>query len=294
MRCGVRATSDTAHLDGLPVERVRLDLRDRADATQALKNVDVVVHAAGITRARSEDEYRAVNAEGTRTVAAAAAEAGVGRFVFVSSLAARGPDPPNAADGVDRPSSAYGRSKLEAEILLRAFGDRMETVALRPAAVYGPRDGDLLPLFKLAARTGWLVIPGGRRGLQPVYAEDAARAALAAATRPVGFGPFPVAEVTRYSWEDVAAALGSALGRRLRAVRLPTAAFLLAGQVGEKAAKLRGAVPFFDARRARDLAVHAWTCDVSGTEKALDWRAEVPLPEGLKRTVGWYRRAGWI
>ena len=253
-----------------------------------------MIHAAGITRARSEDEYRTVNAEGTRTVAAAAADAGVGRFVLVSSLAARGPDAPDVAEGVDRPSSAYGRSKLEAETLLRGFGGRMETVALRPAAVYGPRDRDLLPLFKLAARTGWLVIPDGRSGLQPVYAEDAARAALAAAVRPVGFGPFPVAEAVRYSWNDVAAALGSALGRPLRAIRLPAAAFLLAGEAGEKAANLRGAVPFFDARRARDLAVHAWTCDVSGTEKALDWRAKVSLPEGLQRAVGWYRRAGWI
>jgi len=53
-------------------------------------------------------------------------------------------------------------------------------------------------------------------------------------------------------------------------------------------------VPIFDERRARDLALNAWTCDVSGTEKALRWRAEVPLFEGLGRTARWYRRAGWL
>ncbi len=291
--CGVRASSDLRWLSGLPVERVPLDLKGGAqDLSRTVRNADLVVHAAGITRARRAKDYHSVNAGGTRRLADAALGAGVRRFVLISSLAARGPDD-LTKDGRDHPGSAYGRSKLEGEARLRSLGGQMETVALRPAAVYGPRDTDLLPLFKLA-RAGWLPIPSGPNLLQPVYATDVAGAALAAAREPVGFGPFPVAEKGRYTWKDVVAGLEKALGRRVRAVRLPATAFMLAGRAAELAARPFSALPVFDERRGRDLAVNTWTCDTSPTEKALGWQAEVPLFEGLERTARWYEQAGWL
>ena len=293
VRCGVRATSDAGTLDGLGVERVALDLRRPGDyLTEAVRDVEFVVHAAGITRARREGDYRVINAEGTRRLAAAAADAGVRRFVLISSLAARGPDA-SARDGRDHPTSAYGRSKLSAEEYLRGFGDRMEVVALRPAAVYGPRDRDFLPLIKLA-RTGWLVAPTNPLRLQPAYAGDVARAAVAAARSPLDFGPFPVAEPGRYGWPEVAEGLGRTLGRRVRLLRVPGAVLVAGGVLAERAAGLWGMDPPLDERRARDLAANSWTCDVAGTEEALAWRAEVSLYDGLERAVRWYRRAGWL
>ncbi len=293
LRCSARATSDTRTLDGLPVELVRLDLGHAAERLdEAVEGAEIVVHAAGITRARRESDYHAVNAEAAWRLAAAAAAAGVRRFVFISSLAARGPDA-YSREGLDHPASAYGRSKAAAEDYLRRFDDGMEVVALRPAGVYGPRDTDFLPLIKLAS-AGWLLIPDASLLLQPAYAEDVARAVLAAARSSAGFGPYPVAEPARYAWQDVAEGLGLALGRPVRTLRLPAAVLLLAGRVAQQAGRLPGVVPVLDERRARDLAVNAWSCDVSGTEEALGWRAEVPLLEGLERTVRWYRRAGWL
>ncbi len=291
VRCGVRASSSARWIPDF--ERVPLDMTGRAeDFSRAVKDADLVVHAAGITRARRAEDYHAVNAAGTGKLAAAALEAGVRRFVLISSLAARGPDNLTKG-GRDHPESAYGRSKLEAEAYLRGFDEPMEAVALRPAGVYGPRDTDLLPLFKMAG-AGWLLLPSGTNLLQPVYAEDVARAALAAARRAPGFGPFPVAEATRYTWGDVVAGLERALGRPVRAVRVPAAAFALAGRAAEWAARPLSAVPVFDERRGRDLALRTWTCDTSATERALGWRAEVPLFEGLERTARWYRQAGWL
>jgi nucleoside-diphosphate-sugar epimerase len=288
VRIAARAASDLRWISTLDAERVPLDVRGRPeDISRAVQNVDVIVHAAGITRARRAGDYYAVNADGTRRLAAAALRAGARRFVLIGSLAARGPD------GRGHPASDYGWSKLEAERCLRSLNGRMEAVVLRPAAVYGPRDTDLLPLFGMA-RHGWLPIPSPAAPLQPVYAEDVARAALAAAREPAGFGPFPVAENGRYAWSDVIAGLEKVFGRPVRAVCLPAAAFVLAGRVAERAARPFSAVPLFDERRARDLAINAWTCDVSGTEKTLGWRAEVPLFEGLERAAQWYGRAGWL
>jgi nucleoside-diphosphate-sugar epimerase len=292
VRCGLRASSDPRWISDIAVELVPLDLARPKDLHQAVEDIDVIVHTAGVTKARRTSDYHQVNVEGTRRIAAAAAGAGVRRFVLISSLAARGPDT-LAKDGRDRPASAYGRSKLEAEEDLRVFGKQMEIVVLRPAAVYGPRDTDLLPLFKMA-RSGWLFVPSGPNFLQPVYATDVAQAALAATRQPAGFGPFPVAEASRYTWQNVADRLEQALGRSVCVIRLPAAAFRLAGRAAEWMAKLRRTVPIFDERRALDLAVHTWTCDPSNAERTLGWRAEVQLSEGLDRTARWYRRAGWI
>ncbi|HEU4494531.1 MAG TPA: NAD-dependent epimerase/dehydratase family protein [Rubrobacteraceae bacterium] len=289
VRIGARASSDQRWISDLYAERVLLDVSgDPEDTSRAVRNVDTVVHAAGITRAKRARDYYAVNAGGARRLAVAAFRAGVRRFVLVSSLAARGPD------GRGHPASDYGWSKLEAERHLRALDGGMETVVLRPAAVYGPRDTDLLPLFRLA-RAGWLPVPSGAAPLQPVYAEDAARAVvLAASCEPASFGPFPVAENSRYGWPDVVAGLWKVFSRPVRAVRLPAAAFVLAGRAVEWSARPFSAVPLFDERRARDLALNAWTCDVSETEKALGWRARIPLVEGLERTATWYGQAGWL
>jgi nucleoside-diphosphate-sugar epimerase len=139
LRCGLRASSDPRWIYDLPVERVPLDLTQPEGPSQAVKNVDVVVHAAGLVKARRMSDYHLVNTEGTRKLAAAAQEAGVRRFVLISSLAARGPDNTPTRDGHDRPASAYGRSKLEAEEVLQHFGEQMEVITLRPAGVYGPR-----------------------------------------------------------------------------------------------------------------------------------------------------------
>ena len=288
VRIGARASSDPRWISDLHAERVPLDVSgDPENISRAVRNVDTVAHAAGITRAKRAGEYYAVNAGGARRLAVAAFRAGVRRFVLVSSLAARGPD------GRGHPASDYGWSKLEAERHLRSLDDRMETVVLRPAAVYGPRDTDLLPLFRLA-HAGWLPVPSGAASLQPVYAEDVARAVLAAAREPAGFGPFPVAENRRYGWPDVVAGLRKVFRRPVRAVRLPAAAFVLAGRAAERSARPFSAVPLFDERRARDLALNAWTCDVSGSEKALGWGARVPLVEGLERTATWYGQAEWL
>lgn len=287
IRCTVRATSDTRWIDPLGPELLRLDLGAEGDAAaQAVDGVSAVVHVAGITRAAREEDFHRVNMEGTHRLAEAAASAGVPRFVFVSSLAARGPD------GADGPTSPYGRSKREAEEALAGLGGSMQVVVLRPAGVYGPRDADMVPLFRAAAR-GWLPAPAGGGALQPVYAGDVAGATLRA-LEAGDFGPHPVAERGRYRWRDVAAHLGAALDRRVRTVPLPPLVYELAGRTGEAVAALRGRSPELDLRRARDLARHAWTCDPGPTEEALGWVPRIPLPEGLRLTARWYREAGWL
>ena len=286
----VRRTSDTRHLDRLELKKVELDLgvEDRPEAAAALADRAAVVHCGALTRARNESEFMAVNAVGTRRLAEAAADAGVRRFVFISSLAARGPD------GADGPVSAYGRSKAEAEAALASIRGPMEVAVLRPGGVYGPRDLDLLPLFRLAAR-GWTAIPRSRAPLQPVYVADVVSAVLAALEAEPAPVPLPIAAAERHSWRALARALMAAVDHPGRVLRVPSALFLTAGALSELAGRLAGKAPAFDRRRARDLSAYAWTCDIEASRRFLDpWRPRVGIDEGLARTAEWYRREGWL
>lgn len=296
LRCTVRESSDTRWVEDTRADLVQADVTNPEALAPALEGVDLVVHGAGVTAAPSEDVFYEVNTEGTLNLAKASAEAGVERFVFISSLAARGPDREGAEPGAgppDAPESVYGMSKLAAEERLRGFTDELDVTVLRPGGVYGPRDVDLLPLFQMAER-GFLLLPASEGLLQPVYVGDVARVTVLAGERGGGFGPFPVVEEDRYDWDGVAGALEEAAGKSLRVLRLSPRVYTAAASVAEWSARLLDRAPAFDRRRARDLAYHRWTADPGPAEDALGWTPRVTLPEGAARTMRWYREHGWL
>lgn len=296
VRATVRASSDLKWLEGLDVETVEADLATPADLSHAVSDVQVVVHSAGLTGAKRPEELQWVNVEATSRLAQASAAAGVRRFVFLSSLAARGPDPVSTPKGFrpgPSPASDYGRSKRAGEEALEPFSDAMSVVVLRLAGVYGPRDSDLLPMFRMADR-GWLAIPAGDMRVQPVHVSDVARAAMKAVEADAVAAPLPLAEERSYSWPEVAEALGGAVGRRLRVMRAPAGLYTAAGALSEGVARLADRRPALDRRKARDLAVHSYTCDIEPTVRALGWKPEIEMPEGLSQTAIWYREAGWL
>lgn len=292
VRATVRVTSDTGWLDPLPLETVIADLEDPASLGAALEDIDVVAHVGGVTIASDRQTYDRVNALGTASLAAAAGAVGVERFVYTSSLAARGPDD---ADG---PVSPYGRSKRGGEErlaeLIAAGQAPKDVVVLRPGGIYGPRDPDMLALFKMAAR-GLLVLPAVEGRLQPVHVEDVARAVvLAIECESTGSDPLPVASAGVHSWSDVGEALEAAVGRSIRTLRVPPGMFLAAGAAGELAGRLLRKAPSFDRRRARDLTQRSFTTEIDTTRRALGWTPKLDLEEGMADTVAWYRDQGWI
>jgi len=294
VRCAIRTTSDIRWLRGLPAETVEtttIDLASPAAVEESLYGVTHIVHAAGITKALRDSEYLSVNADVTHILAEAAVRASVDRFVLISSLAARGPD------GSRGPASAYGASKLESEKRLKAVvesGGSLEPRVLRPGGVYGPRDRELLPLFQVA-RSGFVPVPMGVGRLQPVYASDVATAVLQALdVEWSADGPFHLGGPEVHTWEEIADALGAAIDRQVRPVRVPAALFLAAGSLSELAAFIRRRAPDLDRRRARDLTRLDWTCELGPVKQELGWRPEVSLRRGLAEAADWYREAGWL
>jgi nucleoside-diphosphate-sugar epimerase len=187
--CLVRSPAKAAALEARGCRLVPGDLGDPSGLERLVAGAEVVYHVAGRIAARNEAELTAANRDGAGRMARAARTAGVGRFVLVSSLAVTGPTTPGRPldeSGPPRPVTPYGRSKLAGEEVVKAGGVAFTIV--RPPAVYGPGDRELLRVFKLA-RTGFAPLLGdGRQELSLVHARDLAHALIAAALSPAAAG----------------------------------------------------------------------------------------------------------
>jgi nucleoside-diphosphate-sugar epimerase len=171
-------------------DSVLADVRDLDAVRAATDSVDVVLHnVAQVPLARDRHLFWSVNVTGTANVLLAARDAGVSKVVHTSTSAIYGIPEHNPVDETTppRPLEAYGRAKLEAELLCeQASADGLDVSIVRPRTILGHgRLGLMAILFELvAAGAPVFVFDGGDNRYQLVHADDLADACLRAAARP--------------------------------------------------------------------------------------------------------------
>ena len=273
-------------------------LEDDAALAAAVAGVDVVYHLAGLTAAVSEAAYLQVNEHGTRRLAQAVRAASPApRFVYVSTQAVLGPSAPGQAldeDAPCRPLTAYGRSKLAGEAVVRATEGLAWTI-VRPPAVYGPRDREFLKLFQLV-RTGLAPVFGwGLQQLSLVYAPDLADAIVRAGTTPAAVRQtYHAAHPEVVTTRELAMAVGRAVGRTPLIIPVPGAVATPLVSVIGRIAAARGRLSTLNADKMAEFLAPAWVVSSAKAERELGWRAGHGLAEGLRLTAAWYREAGWL
>ncbi len=291
-----RSPAKAAALAPLGIRVVAGDLHDRAALRQAVEGQDVVYHVAGAIAARSEADFLVANRDGTRNVLEAAERADAPRLVFVSSMAAAGPTirgRPLRGDELPRPVTAYGRSKLAAEQVVTASPVAWSIV--RPPMVYGPRDLEVLKVFRLARFGIAPVLGDGTQELSAVHGADLADALIAvgtsaAAVRRTYYACHP--EV--FTGAELARAIGQAMGRSPAVLRVPATIGRGVLMLTEAAARLAGQTTILTADKANEFFQPAWTGDPAPLTRDTGWRAARDLRTGLRETYQWYRTAGWL
>ncbi len=292
----VRSPAKGAELARLDVRQAAGDVLNPAALDRAVSGHTVVFHVAGLVAAHSEAEFFEVNRDGTANVVAAAARARVERLVLVSSLAAGGPSVPGRPlTGTEptRPVTAYGRSKLAGEEIART--STLRWTILRPPMIYGPRDREILKVFR-AARLGIAPVFGdGTQELSAIHAADLADCMVtcAATERAVGKIYCPCHPQT-FTSAGFVRAVGAALEREVRVLPLPRWTARLALTLTGAAAHLTGRATILTRDKANEFFQPAWTGDPTPCMRDTGWTAEIDLKRGLAETCGWYRSAGWI
>ncbi len=300
VRCLVRDPSRLRWIKGQEVQLITGDCTIPETLSSAVKDVSLVFHVAGLTRARQVREYYEVNHLGTKNLLEACARhnPGISKFILVSSLAAAGPSqdgtPVRDSDS-PRPVSDYGKSKLNAEYATSQFKDTFPVVILRPSAVYGPRDTDIYEFFRWAAKGLTIEIGGGDRFIEPCYVEDLATALLLAAEKRQRSGSvYFVAENRTYSWSAFVRALLSTGRVKARTITVPYAVAYLLGIVSELGSMVTGKPALTNRQKVREAIQKYWIADMSKIEKEIGFVAAYPLDQGLSLTWKWYREQGWV
>jgi len=298
--CLVRPTSNLRWIEGLPVQRVSGGLEDTESLQSAVEGVHVVIHAAGVTKAISPLSYDRFNHQGTRNLLSACAQnrSRLKRFVYVSSLAAAGPSPspiPRKESDPPAPVSLYGLSKLRGEEAALSFGSLFPVTVVRPPALYGPRDSDLLQFMKMIQRGIFATFGKGERLIDLCYVRDAVRGILLAAEQPQAAGQvFFIGSGQTYSWEKVAHFVADRLGTDLKMVSLPAAAATFYALACDVRSLLTGRPYIISRHKLPELREPYWVCDIGKAQEVLNYRPDFSLEQGLDITLRWYREQGWI
>ena len=280
--------------------QVRAAVRDRATIEGAqtvlgsleqgwpVDGVDVVVHLAGIAHQlhgkAAESTYRALNCESTERLASAAIQAGVRRFVFMSSIKVNGErtpiDRPFHASDTPQPEDRYARSKRDAERTLAGLDGKMQIAVVRPPLVYGPGvRANFLRLVRLVDRGLPLPLGAIRNRRSLIYVGNLADLIVAAASAPAAAGrPLLAADGEELSTPQLVSEIARALGTPARLIGVPVGLLRLGGALTGKRAEI--------GRLVDSLVV-----DASETRERLSWRPPFSVREGIADTVRWYRTA---
>jgi nucleoside-diphosphate-sugar epimerase len=276
----VRPTSNRNRLAGSGVQWIEGTLGDLDSLRCLVHNTDTVVHCAGAVRGNSETQFNQINVKGVADLVHAAVEQHpLPRFLLISSLAARQPH-----------LSHHAASKRQGEKTLAAEAGDMFWTALRPSAVYGPGDRELLPLFR------WI-----GRGIAPILGSKDARFSLLHVDDLVeavrlwlehGCPNKSVFEIhdgqpRGYSSDDVIAIIAQLKARRVMRLNIPQSLLRSLARLNLAVAKATGYKAMLTPGKARELLHPNWICDNAALSQEIGWKPRVGLEEGLRRTLKW-------
>ncbi|TWJ26358.1 nucleoside-diphosphate-sugar epimerase [Geobacter argillaceus] len=285
----VLAGEEAGHLPEVVEQATVEPLSESSDYTAALQSIDTVIHLAARVHVMQEaatdplQEFRKVNLHGTERLARQAAQAGVSRFVFMSTIGVNGDnssDKPYTEGDVVHPHNAYSVSKYEAELVLTEISKQtgMEVVIIRAPLVYGPGNpGNFLSLLRIVSKGFPLPLASITNKRSLIYVGNLVDALATCAIHPSAAGKtYLISDGEDISTPDLIRRTASALGVPARLIPFPVSLMLLAGKLTDKS----GAV---------NRLTGSLTVDSSKIRRELGWMPPFTMEEGLVETAAWFR-----
>lgn len=299
----VRKTTDTSVLQEMNVNIIEIDFHESSDIfdkINSLPPLDYIIHNAGIIRAARKEEFHEVNYGNTKRLLEVLMRTSKvpDKFLYVSSLASLGP-----CNGQFRsliglltepsPVTEYGRSKLETEQLIES-NDWLPFIILRPTAVYGPGDKNLLRLIRFINMGIDFQIGSGSQRLTFIYVKDLVQLVFMALESEIVNKSYCVSDGNPYSEYDFGRIVAKCLNRKIVHVQVPLSIARAFASVSEKWSSVSGKAPLLNVDKINELSAKSWCCDTRPLMEDFFFRAEYDLNSGMSETIDWYRKMKWL
>jgi dihydroflavonol-4-reductase len=300
VRAMVRAPAAAQSLSAEGITLVPGDLARPESLPHTVKDIDVVYNIAALYRQAGlpDSVYHQVNAAAVGQLIEASAAAGVRRVVHCSTVGVHGDveHPPAGEDAPLRPGDVYQESKLEGERIAREAATRtgVQLVIARPSGIYGPGDRRLLKLFRGVARRKFVILGDGEICYHLTYIDDLVEGFRLCGEVPQAAGQtYILAGGEVPTLNELTKLIAADASVPPPTLHLPVWPFWIAGAACEAVCAPFGIEPPLYRRRV-DFFTKSRAFDISKARADLGYRPSVDLREGIRRTLAWYRSAGWL
>lgn len=270
------------------------DLESGEGLQTALHAIDIVIHCAARTMARSYQDYYRTNVLGTANLLEAMRTARVRKILYVSSHAACGPSrdhSPVQEHEPQRPVSFYGQTKRIAEEMIARSG--LSHTIIRPASVYGPHDKEILVYVRLLQNGICPIVGYGPKYLNLIHVRDLVDLIVDIVGRDLFADRVYFAHDGRcYSLESVLDTISRALDKKSAKIRIPFSIAMLIGLLND--ALLPAGMKIVPRDKVRELACPYWVCSTERAVEDIGFRPRYTFERGILETIDWYRKHGLL
>jgi nucleoside-diphosphate-sugar epimerase len=219
-------------------------------------------------------------------------------FLLVSSQAAVGPSPsqePVIEDYPCQPLTQYGKSKWQTEQIALSFREKLPVTIVRPCAVYGPRDTDVLNLFRTLKYGFNLMVGSVDQLVNVVYVEDCAEGIIQATfSKNTAGKTYFICEDTPYYWSEFAAIAGDIMNKKYLTLKLPYPLVNLIAYFIEGIARVTGGMTILNQEKMLEVRESFWCVSPARAQKDFNYQTHFSAEKGIERTIRWYKENSWL
>lgn len=304
---GVRESTSRRFLSDTRLQFIVFDFEDPRQMAGALSSAlpegekwDYIIYNLGATKALTFMEFSRVNHDILRDFIQALHTAGKEpeKLLYISSLSVMGKGDertmrPFSEKDIPNPDTAYGLSKLKAELLLESSG--IPYIIFRCTGIYGPHERDYFLMFK-SIDTGVDFSVGMRRQMLTfIYVEDLAQAVCQALEKAPAGSKYLISEPRGYTQREFRSIAAKALGRKfVLPLKAPICLLWAVCKVGGLIGRLKGRPLTLNPDKYRILKQRNWLVDTSLAHRDWGFAPSTNLEQGVEKTIAWYRQAGWL
>lgn len=292
---GVRKTSNTQYLTDPRINFFYYSFEEEDSLREKLvaHQFDYIILNAGVTMAKNKETYFKINAGYTRKFCKILVEEKLvpKKLVYISSLASHGPAEYQMkqildAESVPHPVTWYGESKLQAEQFVMNTGP-LRYLIFRPTAVFGPRDTEMVSVYKsvkngLAAKIG-----SGNMDATFIYVKDLAKVIVDSLASKAANKAYFVGDGTIYPIEELNQNIAEILGKKPIKLTIPFSIMKFIAFISELVGKLRGKTPLLNTNKVKEYFARSFAIDTSDLEKDFNFAPSYDLRAGLEETIAW-------